>query len=315
MTETSLQSGHEGLAEPDVTPTDDLELRRGNAVVKISPLGAALRSYMVDCVDLTESSGGDVPAPGGSGLMLAPWPNRVAQAQWLLDGVVQQLDITEVGRGHAIHGLLRNTEYRMAERTEFSVRLQGRIWPQHGYPFTVLHEVEYVLDENSVLRVRQSALNESNSAAPIALGSHPYLRLGDVPTEDLVLTVPAAMTLEVDATLIPTATVPVSGLLDLRSGQPVADLDIDCAFTELAFDHGWARTTLTAPDGRWVALSQDQACPYVHIFATAGFPGRNKAVAVEPMSAPANAFNTGQGLRWIAPGETFSISWFIHSSL
>jgi aldose 1-epimerase len=29
------------------------------------------------------------------------------------------------------------------------------------------------------------------------------------------------------------------------------------------------------------------------------------------MTAPANAFNTGQGLRWLAPGEEWTATWGI----
>ena len=33
------------------------------------------------------------------------------------------------------------------------------------------------------------------------------------------------------------------------------------------------------------------------------------AVAIEPVSCAVNAFNTGDGLRWLAPGESWSASW------
>jgi aldose 1-epimerase len=44
------------------------------------------------------------------------------------------------------------------------------------------------------------------------------------------------------------------------------------------------------------------------------YPGRSRAVAVEPMTGPANAFNSGEGLRWLAPGESFTMSWGIDYS-
>jgi aldose 1-epimerase len=33
------------------------------------------------------------------------------------------------------------------------------------------------------------------------------------------------------------------------------------------------------------------------------------AVAIEPMTAPADALNHGVGLRWLAPGDVLSASW------
>ena len=281
----------------------------------IAPLAAALRSYARAGVQLTEPALVEAVAPMGSGLTLAPWPNRIANARWFLDGKLQRLDITEVARGHAIHGLLRNQEYRVLAREHHSMRLSARIYPQHGYPFQLRHEVHYRLTETGSLAVAQTLFNESDRAAPAALGAHPYLRLGDVPTEQLTLRVPAAQFLRVNDALIPEGLEPVSPGADLRSGKVVAELELDAAYTSLAFSGGWARSTLTADDGRWVSLIQNDACQYVHIFATPGFPDRNKAVAIEPMSAPANAFNSGDGLQWIEPGASFSIEWGIESQL
>lgn len=51
----------------------------------------------------------------------------------------------------------------------------------------------------------------------------------------------------------------------------MGSLDIDVALTDLTFDGGVARHTLTAPDGRSVSLEQDQNCQYVHVFVTDTF--------------------------------------------
>jgi aldose 1-epimerase len=69
--------------------------------------------------------------------------------------------------------------------------------------------------------------------------------------------------------------------------------------------------SLRAPDGRAVSLWADDQFDYVHVFITREFPCRGTAVAIEPMTAPANAFNSGEGLRWVEPGESWSMSWGI----
>ena len=88
-------------------------LENGGARAEVGSLAAVLRSLSVDGVHLTEPIGPDVLAPMGCGIVLAPWPNRVRDALWHLDGEPQQLDITEPPRRNAIHGLLRNTAYRL----------------------------------------------------------------------------------------------------------------------------------------------------------------------------------------------------------
>jgi aldose 1-epimerase len=239
----------------------------------------------------------------------------VENGVWHLHRKKQQLDITEVARNNASHGLLRNAAYEVLDQTEFSVTLEAPVFPQHGYPFLVRHRVQYSLTEDLGLQVLQTLMNDSQDSAPFVLGAHPYLRLDDVPAEDLILTVKAATRLVADSQLIPRSSEAVSGDNDLRGGRRVSALDLDVAYTDLEFDAGVARHTLEGPDGSSVSLWQDASCPYVHVFVTDTFPGRAKAVAIEPMTGPANAFNSGDGLRWVSPGESFSMAWGIDARL
>ncbi|WP_082699319.1 aldose 1-epimerase family protein [Arthrobacter sp. EPSL27] len=291
------------------------ELRRGDALAVVTELAAGLRLYSRGGTVLTETYGDGEIAPGAAGITLAPWANRVEDGVWHLKGRKQQLDITEPSRNNASHGLLRNASYELVDESEFSVTLEAAVFPQHGYPFLLRHRVRYELDADLGLVVRQQLVNDSQEPAPFVLGAHPYLRLGDVPSEELVLTVRAGTRLVTDQRLIPRRTEPVSGDFDLRGGRLVDGLELDSAYTDLTFDGGIARHTLRAPDGRSVSLWQDEACGYVHVFVTTQFPGRSKAVAIEPMTGPANAFNSGDGLRWLAPGEHFAMTWGISASL
>lgn len=292
------------------------EISRGSARAVIGSLGCTLRRYTVDGVDLVQTYPDSSIPPSASGILLAPWANRVADGRWTLAGKPQQLDITEPSRGHASHGLLRNTGYILQDREPGSVVLQAEIFPQHGYPFHLLHRAGYSLGEAGGLRVRQSLTNAGGEAAPVALGAHPFLRLGEVPTEELTLTVAARTVLTVDDRLIPNGRQPVSGATDLRHGARVGDLDLDSAYTDLELtDDGVYRQTLTAPDGRSVSLWSGRECAYVHVFVTDKYPGQPRAVALEPMTAPANALNSGEGLMWLEPGDTFTAEWGVRAEL
>ncbi|WP_309080434.1 aldose 1-epimerase family protein [Zhihengliuella sp.] len=298
-------------------------LRAGGAEATIAALAGSLRSYERDGVQLTETFDADEVPPLGCGILLAPWPNRVAAAQWQLDGRTQQLDITEPATGNAIHGLLRNTGYTAEEQTDAAVTLTAEIYPQHGYGYRMTHRARYALDEDGQLSVTQTLVHHApagpvraGGAAPAALGAHPYLRVGDVPTDELTLTTTAGQYLPVDGRKIPTGVEPVAGDLDFRTGRRIAGLRTDTAFARLepAAD-GRHHHRLDAPDGRAVELWTDPSCPYVHIFVTDQYPQREAAVAIEPMTAPANAFNSGDGLLWLAPGDELTIQWGITSWL
>lgn len=308
--DTSIPSGFQTYASGR-----QYELRRGDALAIVTELAAGLRLYSRAGVQLTETYGDAEISPGAAGIMLAPWANRVEDGIWYLEGKKQQLDITEVSRNNASHGLLRNSAYNLVDEAQHSVTLEATIFPQHGYPFLVRHRVQYQLTEDLGLVVRQTLINNSAAPAPFVLGAHPYLRLGESDVDDLMLTVVAETRLVADARLIPRSSEPVSGHSDFRKGQRVGDLDIDVALTDLTFDGGTARHTLSAPDGRSVTLWQDESCSFVHVFVTTELPGRPRAVAIEPMTGPANAFNSGDGLRWLPAGGMFTMAWGIGAVL
>ncbi|RFA10008.1 aldose epimerase [Subtercola boreus] len=292
--------------------------RRSTAIV--TELAAALRELFLDGVESVEPHSENELPPMGSGLLLVPWPNRIAGARWELDGKPQQLDRTEPATGNATHGLVRNTAYRLTARTANSITLDATVFPQHGYPFRVDTSVQYVLDENG-LTVIHSLTNESAAAAPVAVGAHPYFRVGDVPVGELVATVDAATRFEVDAVAIPTREVPVDGTgFDLRGGRPVGELDIDSGFGGVGIHDGRAVHSVTAPDGSATEVWGDENFRFVQFYTPRNFPRGTvtpanptpgQAVAIEPMTAPANAFNTGLGLRWLEPGETWRLQWGI----
>ncbi|MET0757635.1 MAG: aldose 1-epimerase family protein [Mycobacterium sp.] len=291
---------------------DQFHLTRGPWRAVITELAAGLRSLSVNGVELTPSYPETTIAPLGAGIVLVPWPNRVRDGLWQLNGAAQQLDITEVSRGNASHGLLRNTPYRVAAQDAASVTLTAAINPQHGYPFLLDTSVRYEL-VNDGLRVTHRITNQTEAAAPVALGTHPFLQIEGVPTEQLTLTVNAASRYQVDERKVPTGQVPVDGDFDLRSGRLVGELDLDTTFGEVTTRDGVA-ATLSAPDGRTLSLLMDESFSYVQVFTPREYPlasGKGLAVAVEPMTAPGNAFNSGDGLRWLEPGETWTAVWGI----
>jgi len=278
---------------------------------EVGTVAAVLRSLTVGGVAITENPESAGTRPFASGIVLAPWPNRVRDGRWRLDGVDQQLDITETSRGNALHGLLRFADYEVREQTAGSVTLGAFIAPQHGWPFLLDTWVRYQVRHDGIT-VTHGVTNLGDSRAPYAVGTHPFLRIGDHPTEDLIVTVAAATYFDVDERLNPIAELPVDGTrFDARGGLRVADIDYDTAFGGVTHREG-ASAWLTAPDGASVELVQDVDWGYLQVFTTRQFPratGEGLAIAIEPMTAPPDALNSGQGLQWIEPGESSEGSW------
>ena len=301
----TLPTGEQFLLE---TSTASGDLR-----ATITAVAAGIRTLSINGIDLVPAYAEDQAPPMGAGIVLAPWPNRIRDGRWTHEGVTRQLAITEPARNNAIHGLLRYSEYTPISRERDSVTLKATIYPQLGYPFLLGTAVHYELVSDG-LQVTHFVENLGVEAAPVALGSHPYLKIGGVPTADLTLRLDAASHVEVDDRLLPTGEIPVDGTeWDFREGRRVGDVELDDAFGELASEDGQVLHTLTAPDGRSVSIWADDEFDYVQVFTTREFPGEDGdvAIAVEPMTAPAEAFNSGRGLRWLGPGEDWQLSWGI----
>jgi len=293
----------------------DLTLQAGERTVTatVTEVAAGLRALAVDGIALVETFPSTSIPPSACGITLVPWPNRVADGRWELDGEVQQLDLTEPSKGNASHGLLRWTAYRVVEHHPHAVTQAATVHPQHGWPFQLDVTVRHELVDDG-MTVTHTVTNVGSGRAPWALGSHPFLRVGDHDVADLTVTLDAATRYVTDERSIPTGTEPVDGTAyDLRHGPRVGDLDLDTAYRDVAADaEGVRRTTVRAPDGSGVELWQDASYPHVQVFTPRTFPRDGVlglALAAEPMTAPANALATGDGLRWLDEGETATAVW------
>jgi len=307
VTEPTTSAARTAPAEPTGIP---FHLRRGDVTAHVAQVGAALRGLTVGGVEVVPAYPLGTPTPFGSGTVLVPWPNRIRDGIWTHDGEQLRLAITEPKLDNAIHGLLRYTPYQVAIRTDGEVELTATIFPQLGYPFQLDTSVRYELTDAGV-HVTHTIVNIGADAAPVAVGTHPFVTIGDVDPGELVLTLPAATRFPVDDRLLPSPEEPVDGTaFDLRGGRRLADVELDDAFGGVRRDaDGIARHTLTAPDGRRAVMWAGAGFDYVQVFTTERYPGQRKAVAIEPMTAPADAFNSGTGLRMLVPGETWTLDW------
>ncbi|WP_136042422.1 MULTISPECIES: aldose 1-epimerase family protein [unclassified Microbacterium] len=290
----------------------------------IVSIGATLRTLTFEDRDLVVPFDADAVRPGYRGATLAPWPNRIVDGRYSFGGAEQQLALTEPERGHALHGLLAWVEFEDRLVLDDRVVLAAVIVPQTGYPFRVEVEVEYRIDVDG-LHQTVTAHNVGADAAPWGTGPHPYLVAGPSTgsgaqsVDDWTLLLPASEVLTVTADrLSPVAVEPVSQHpeWDFRSARPIGDVFIDHAFTGLTRDGGLAEVRLTAADGHGVGMAWDERCPWVQVH-TADTPAvadtHRIGLAVEPMTCPPDAFNSGVDLVTLAAGATHAASWRIFS--
>jgi aldose 1-epimerase len=291
------------------------EIQAGGYRAAVTELGAGLRRLSYEGTPLITEFEPDELPPGGAGQLLAPWPNRVDGGKYTFAGASYQLELSEAARGNAIHGLTRWAAWKPASHIANELTLTYLLLGRPGYPFCLELAVSYRLDAKDGLRVSVTATNAGARPAPYGTGAHPYLTTGAALVDTCELELPAAKWLPADERGIPSGPPQdVTGSqFDFRTARPIADTKLDHALTGLTRDeHGraWARLTdERAGLGLWVGPGYD----WLQVFTGDGLaaPLRRRAVAIEPMTCPPNAFASGEDRITLSPADSVSHSWGI----
>jgi aldose 1-epimerase len=291
-------------------PYETVEVRHDSGLCSSVALrGATLLSWQVPGprgpVDLVDGYASPAELGSQDGVrngVLAPFPNRVADARYDFAGV--RHDLAPGTRDRLLyHGFLRLLDLSLdrvdVEAAAVRLRFLSReLRPGRfaGYPFAVDVSVEYLLTPVSI-ELAVTGRNVGRSAAPYASGWHPYFRLPVGIVDDWELTIPAAQAIEVDDDLIPlpgeTAFLDLDGVpaLDYRKGRRVGADVVDRSWTGLRNDEdGRSRTTVADPAGNRLTVWQDSGLMHVFTGDTLA-RDRRRSLALEPVEVMTDAFN------------------------
>lgn len=298
---------------------NQIEFTHGALCAVAVEVGGGLREYTVDGEDVLDGYAPAEMCTVGRGQMLIPWPNRIRDGQYEWEGHQLQLDLSEPPRGNAIHGLVRWSNWSVESHGPAGATMAYRLHPSEGYPFALSLRIEYALGDRG-LTVTTSATNICGTSCPFGAGSHPYLTVGTEAIDSCTLTAPGATRLETDRRMVPIGSRSVQGTeYDFRSPRRIGSTQLDTGYCDVERDtDGIARVTLDDPASRRaVTLWMDRSYPYLMLFTGDSIPDesrRRRGLAVEPMTCAPNAFQSGEGLVRLEPGETFSGSWGVEVS-
>jgi aldose 1-epimerase len=168
-----------------------------------------------------------------------------------------------------------------------------------AFPFP--HEVEVAVDVSVTdVSVTTSVRPRGRRRVPVAFGWHPYFRLPGTARRDLVLALPARRPVEVDDHQVPT------GAEGRRLPAEVVRLG------DRTFDDGYRlgrdRSFSLSGGGRTLDVEFDRSYPYAQVYAPKG----KRFVAIEPMTAPADALRSGNH-PVVDPGETFTATFRVRA--
>ena len=231
--------------------------------------------------------------------LLTPWVNRVRNGNYSFKGKNYQLPINEPALGNAIHGLLARVPFTLVQKTESSVTFEHAYQgAEPTYPFPFTFRYTYTLAEEGGLEITFMAQNTGSTSMPFACGWHPYFSFPDTKAADLSIKFHPTSRFLSDSQLIPLKEENLQGKSEFVFSQEKVDhvfrLEPREKHVTEFIDHKHQRSLF---------LTQSSVqFPFLVVFQPEGY----HSVAIEPMTANTDAFNTGDGLIELAPSEAFS---------
>ncbi len=238
--------------------------------------------------------------------LLYPWANRLAGFDYSLAGRTvrvphDQARVRLDAGGLPIHGVIGGLLAWEPigtgdhEGSSLAARLSwSDARPELFEIFPFRHELHYRAQlRDGRLEIELGVHACGADAVPLAFGFHPYLSPPGAARERWLVEQPAMRALALDPAQIPTG--PAQTLAAQRFELDARELDdgFDDVSEPARFTVHGARTQLE--------LSFLQGYPCAQVFA----PRAGQFICFEPMTAPANALRSGEGLRLLAPGERF----------
>jgi aldose 1-epimerase len=291
----------------------EIRIESGDYSAEIRTMGAGLSALRYKGRDLVDPF---IPAPKPEnyrGDVLAPWPNRIEDGQYEVDGNLYVIPINEPNRETALHGLVNCLEWDVIEKTDSSVLLKATLRNSISYPTDLEFLSSYSLSDEG-LTIEISATNIGRKKAPYGVSIHPYLiATPNSRVDDWSLKMSSSEVLEVDMKrLLPIGERKVEELdFDFRTGRLIGDQFIDHAFK---VDQGSELiVTVAAKNGDAVEMTFSRNCEWIQIHTADRNGGADSRIclAVEPMTCPPNAFRNADEPIWLAPGDSTSSRWKI----
>jgi len=236
---------------------------------------------------------------------LHPWANRLAAFAYGVGGQEVELDrdsglLRIEEHGLPIHGLAPHALRWEAEDRGDAMRAETELGRERlaGFPYPHRLEVEATLADDA-LTLRTTLIPTAAMPVPVAFGYHPYFVVPGAPRAEWEVDLPVERRLVLDENMIPTGE---EDTPDFRRG-PLGDRSLDEGYVM----PDRPRPFTVAGGGRTLGVEFLEGYTHAQAFAPAG----KDLICFEPMTAPANALLSHDGLRLAPPGEPFTAAFRI----
>ena len=239
--------------------------------------------------------------------LLHPWANRLSDWSFEVAGRRGELPrgsgfVRTDEHGLPIHGLLHGqTSWEVTSLGEAELVAEYDFGADSRrvrlFPFPHVIAVRAVLDPVG-LEITTTLTPTGDVPVPIAFGYHPYLKPPGAPRAEWEIECTVTEELILDRHSVPTGEVRSNPV----EAGPLADRTFDNGYQSAM--GAWLRVRA---GGRTIDLRFLEGYTHAQLFA----PRTEDVIAFEPMTAPADALRTGNGLRTVMPGDSFTASFRI----
>ncbi len=235
--------------------------------------------------------------------ILFPFPNRLNDGKYSVNGMNYQFPINEKSRNNALHGLGFDKPFAIKSMSvqEDSASISC-VYQSEGendaYPFSFLFEIIFTIKNSNDFEVEMNFINHTSFAIPVGLGWHPYFKLDEV-SNDSWLQMPECKQVVVNDKMIPTGKKKV--FEEFNKIKKIGERSLDTCF-ELKHKDGVANVLLQGQLGKlnyWQEAGE-RRWNFFQIFT----PPTRKSVAIEPMTCNIDAFNNRDGLVMLESEKT-----------
>lgn len=239
---------------------------------------------------------------GKSGV-LYPFPNRLKDGRYDWQGKGYQFPTNDATHQNALHGfgMQRPLEVVNIDLKEGHARIEmeHKYEGEHDYyPWPFTFGLTYDLFAPNQLWITLSLRNDAEVAIPAGLGWHPYFQLADTAAEHH-LQLPTVTMVGIDARMIPTGK--RYAYDDFTENKKIGATILDNCFA-VPTTHREVSAQLSGTRGRiryWQETGRGKF-NFLQVFT----PPYGTSIALEPMTCNVDAFNNGEGLATLSPGET-----------
>lgn len=236
-------------------------------------------------------------------IFLAPFPNRIQHGKYFFEENDYQLPINKPKENNAIHGFIWNKKFEVestkVEKDHASIALKYSYdGSEAGYPFPFELILQYTLYETH-FSVQFSAVNNGNSNMPFGFGWHPYFSVGEH-VNNWQLQLPDCNILETNEHLIPNGNRKNYTLF--QQPENIGNAEFDTAFELTGFKDFFETRLFSSEYHAALSIKQSGVFKYLQVY----IPPKRNCIAIEPMTCPANAFNSKEGLIVLQPKQNCS---------